>query len=370
MAIPRGRLGRWSVPAIAAVGIAGVGVVPSALSASGHPSLPGRSAAQLLVAVERSHVTAMSGTIRTTANLGLPSLPAASTGGNATGLQTLLTGTHTLRIWLAGPARQRLALLGDLAETDVIHNGRNLWVYESATNTVTHRMLGPHARRAARHRDLAEAELTPQAEAKQALRAIDPTTRVTVGPTARVAGRRAYQLLLTPRTSATLVSSVRIAIDAATSVPLRVQVFARGTVKPAWETAFTKVSFATPAASVFRFTPPRGATVKSGPAIRPNRERAGDHMARPFPRAAAGRHRPMTIGTGWATILELPRGTLLTPGATRGQAGMMLDRLTNRVPQGRLLTTRLLSVLITNDGRVLVGAVPGAALQHAAATGR
>ncbi len=44
----------------------------------------------------------------------------------------------------------------------------------------------------------------------------------------------------------------------------------------------------------------------------------------------------------------------------------LLDSLTRRVPEGRLLTTALLSVLLTDDGRVLVGAVEPAVLQAAA----
>jgi hypothetical protein len=36
------------------------------------------------------------------------------------------------------------------------------------------------------------------------------------------------------------------------------------------------------------------------------------------------------------------------------------------VPEGRLLSSALLGVLVTDDGRVLVGAVPGDALRAAA----
>ena len=50
-----------------------------------------------------------------------------------------------------------------------------------------------------------------------------------------------------------------------------------------------------------------------------------------------------------------PLGTLDT-SALYGQ-------LTTAVPEGRLLTSALLSVLVTNDGRVLVGAVPAETLQ-------
>ena len=45
----------------------------------------------------------------------------------------------------------------------------------------------------------------------------------------------------------------------------------------------------------------------------------------------------------------------------------LYDTLTTAVPEGRLLSSALLSVLVTDDGRVLAGAVPGATLQALAA---
>ena len=71
-------------------------------------------------------------------------------------------------------------------------------------------------------------KLTPQQAASQALAAIDPTTKVSVDGTASVAGRSAYELVLKPRDTRSLVGDVRIAIDAKTDVPLRVQVLAEG----------------------------------------------------------------------------------------------------------------------------------------------
>ena len=50
-----------------------------------------------------------------------------------------------------------------------------------------------------------------------------------------------------------------------------------------------------------------------------------------------------------------PLGTLDTSA--------LYNQLTTVVPEGRLLTSALLSVLVTDDGRVLVGAVPGETLQ-------
>lgn len=404
---PRTRRLRWSVPALALALVAAAALAPRALAGSSTPQLPARTAAQLLAALARADVTALSGTLRTSASLGLPSLPAGEGGG---GPAALLAGRNTVRLWVGGPDRQRLALIGDASEYDVVRNGRTLWTYDSTTGTATRRTL-PATPAAAPAADTGTADpettdpssslrspepaLTPQRQARAALAAITPSTAVSVDRTARVAGRPAYQLVLTPRSADTLVGSVRVAVDAATSVPLRVQVYARGRPGgPAFETGFTDVSFAPPKASVFAFTPPRGATVRNpatSPAERSDSDGAG--------KAPAAR----TFGSGWATVVVLPPGTLpsgtlppgtlpsgtlpsgtLPPGTpaagapaegsgdggsgdgARGAAGL-LDRLATRVPQGRLITSRLLSVLLAPDGAAYVGAVPPAALQRLAA---
>ncbi|HZE65835.1 MAG TPA: hypothetical protein VE081_04340 [Sporichthyaceae bacterium] len=352
------RLRRWGVPALLAVGVAGATAAPHAFADSPSPNLPTLSAGQLLAAIHASDTQAFSGTVRTVANLGLPQVPdRLVTQGSP--LPALLTGTHTVRVWAAGADRQRVALLGNLSETDVIHNGGDVWTYTSSSNTATHRRLPTGT--STDHAGADAAELTPQAQAERTLAKIDPSTAVTVDDTARVAGRPVYRLTLTPRTSDTLVRSVRIAVDAATSVPLQVQIYAAGSRAPAWQTAFTKVSFNAPNPDVFDFSPPAHATVTDSTSATP--------AARPDGSDADHPH-PTTTGQGWASILVLPPGTLGADDLSTRRDGntSMLDRLTTAVPEGRLLSTRLLSVLITPDGRVFLGAVPPAAVRQAAST--
>ncbi len=62
---------------------------------------------------------------------------------------------------------------------------------------------------------------------ERALDAVAPYADVTVDGTARIAGRAAYQLVLTPTSTLTLVGRIAVAIDAETRLPLRVQVFPR-----------------------------------------------------------------------------------------------------------------------------------------------
>ena len=94
------------------------------------------------------------------------------------------------------------------------------------------------------------------------LKAVGPTTVVSVQRNVYVAGQAAYQLSLVPRSSKSLVGSVLIAIDASRHIPLRVEVYARASSALAYSVGFTALTFGPPAASNFGFTPPPGATVK------------------------------------------------------------------------------------------------------------
>ena len=82
---------------------------------------------------------------------------------------------------------------------------------------------------------------------------------------------------------------------------------------------------------------------------------------RPGEAAAPAGAGPTVVGTGWSSILVV-KGV----GASAPDQAALLNQLTTRVPEGRLLTTGLVSVLLTDDGRLLVGAVTPAALRAAA----
>src|SRR5256885_8147916 len=103
------RAARWAVPigAVAAVGAA-VGAAPMIAAAQGDPSLPPKTAAQLLVAAEQAKQLShpLSGTIVENASLGLPPLPG---GGDSGSPVSLLSGSHTARIWYGDPPHGRLA---------------------------------------------------------------------------------------------------------------------------------------------------------------------------------------------------------------------------------------------------------------------
>ena len=353
------RRAAWSAPVLTLAVVTGVAAWPGSASASDHPNLPARSAAQLLADVQSSSVRHLSGTVVETARLGLPSLPGADNAA-ALSWQTLVTGTHTARVWINGADQQRVALLGQLTESDVVHNGNDVWTYASDTQQVGHATLPSGAASAAK--DKAQAgdlsKYTPLGAADQALKAIDPTTVVSVDRTARVAGRPAYTLVLAPRDSGSTVRQVAIAIDAANKVPLRVQVFGTGS-KPAFEIGFSSISFGTPSAKVFSFTPPRGSVVSKD--LLPLLGSEADKGSTRHPSMPATK----TVGSGWTSVLVINSGAGL-PGLAGHGAGAV-DKLFVTQPNGsRLLQTALVNVLMTSDGRVLVGAVSPAVLQQAA----
>ncbi|GII85030.1 membrane protein [Sphaerisporangium siamense] len=364
---------RWGVPvaAIAVVGAA-ISAGPVIAAVQGEPSLPDRTAEQLLAEAARTardHAPpAMSGTVVETASLGLPALPLPQ--GASSSPLSLLSGSHTVKVWYGGEGRLRLALPGQMSETDVISDGKGTaWLWESAGNTAT-RLTVPGDAAAGPDPTPAPTAVTPRDFAAQALKAAEENTAVRVENGEHVAGRAAYQLVLTPKDPASLVDKVTLALDGETYVPLRVRVFAKGAAEPAFEVGFTQVSFSAPAPENFAFTPPAGATVKQqtfGGTDGPG-DRAADVAG------AALR----ILGSGWGTVAEVPLSavSLKADGdgpAKGGDPSRLLESvLKSATPVsgpwggGKVVKTKLLSVLVTDDGRLFAGAVTPEALVKAA----
>lgn len=356
------RRARWVAPVVAAVALAGVGPLATSLRASARGSLPPRTAAQLLTDVQNATPQALSGTIVETSDLGLPSLPSlGGGGGSSTSFSSLVSGSHTMRLWYAGPGRVRVALLGQLGESDLVRNGADLWAWSSADNTATHWTV-PVPGAAQQTGPANGGPVTPQQAAEAALKAINPSTLVATDPTAVVAGRSAYQLDLTPRDPRSLVGSVRIAIDGSTHIPTRVQVFARGATTPAFQVGFTSFSTATPPDSTFAFTPPPGATVKQGAS-------AQRHTGSRAP-ASRSDAAPQVVGRGWTSVVVAHVGTGATAqgGSLAGVLGS-LPRVSGSWGSGHLLRGPLFSAVLTDDGRLAVGAVAPQMLYDALAHG-
>ena len=197
---------RWAVPAGVLV-VTGAVMAGSLISgAQAAPALPSRTPAQLLAAVAQDQGPALYGSVLETASLGLPSLP--GNASNPTSITSLLTGSHTIKVWYASPEHYRLALPASLSESDVVRDGSALWLWQSTTNSVTE-VTGLTGKKPASMP--AAPELTPQQAASQVLAAVGPTTTVSVDSNVVVAGQAAYQLVLAPKDARSLVGQIRIA---------------------------------------------------------------------------------------------------------------------------------------------------------------
>ena len=350
---------RWLVPLAVVLAFAAAGL--AAGPATAEEKLPLRTAEQLLVDLQQADVDGFSGTVEQTADLGIPALPGVSEHGSD--FSSLVSGTHRLRVWYAAPDSSKVALLGDLSESAIIRNGDDLWTWSSSENTATHATVNDTHRPMTARPD--DAPKTPQEAAERFLSAVDETTEVSVATDVTVAGRPAYELVLQPSDSRSLIRSVRIAVDGAEHVALRVQVFAGERADPVASTAFTEVDFAVPADTTFAFDPPEGATVTE---VRPE-----DHSLSEAEREAARQRaeaaEPTIVGEGWAAVAvsTLPDGEL--PGPPGGEndgrdGGPDLQAYLTTLPQvsgdwgsGRLLAGTAFSVVVTDDGRVAAGAV-------------
>ncbi|MEU0245922.1 DUF2092 domain-containing protein [Streptomyces sp. NPDC006235] len=400
----RRKAARYVVPVtVMGVAAATIGLVP-ALADSGDPDLPKITAQQLIEKIAQSDVQQLSGTVKISTDLGLPDLGglesslmsgAASPdrGGSSADptakLTELASGTHTLRVAADGPDKQKLSLLENAAEYSIVHNGKDVWGYDSKSNEVYHGTASDSPERGKDQQPPA----TPKDFAEEALKATDDTTAVTVDGTAQVAGRDAYKLVIKPKQSGSTVGAITVAVDAKTGMPLKFTLTPASGGAAVVDAGFTQVSFAKPAASTFDFTPPKGAKVTEekdaakdfgkgsdkhfGKGLEKGLEKGGAREHAPKAGEDAGKaHDGMkTIGEGWSSIATFDTGGEGMPsGKAGGEFGGFIDSLGDKVTgkfgSGTVFSTRLINALITDDGKVYVGAVTKDALVKAADAGK
>lgn len=367
---------RWALPGglVAAV-VATIALGPL-VQAGAAGEVPEPAAGVLLADLLGAGPQGLFGTVVTRVDLGLPLLPAGLGGAAEGSWAALLTGDSTLRVW-AGPAGVRVALLGVLAESDLVISGADAWLWSSPDATVTH--LGP-ANLAGGDGGIDEGADPSGGGASSdllsALAALAGSSTVSTGENDVVAGRAVHQLVLAPSEPGSLIGSVRVAIDAEQGVPTRLQVFAAGDPgRPALEVGFTEVAFTGPDLDIFAFSAPADATVREGLGQDPSA--AADGASDGASDGAAGSgvgDAPVTVavaGQGWTTVVvtRVP-AQLRDGGDNQGSLGQLLalmPQVSGSWGSGRLLTTRLFSVLLTDDGRLFAGAVDGDRLQEVAA---
>lgn len=268
---------RAGLPVAVTAGVAAIGVgVWPALASDGSPDLPEMTAEELVVLVAESETAQLSGTVRVESDLGVPELGGLTEGvlgdleGPAGRLASLAAGDSTLRVAVDGPDRQRLTVVDGSEEFAVIHNGDQLWAYDSASNVVFQADLAEVAegaegaegeRERPEHGDVERwmGDLTPQEAAEQLLAEAEREADIAVDGTGRVAGRDVYQLTVEPRDAESGLASARVSVDAETGVPLAVRGESAG--GQTIDVAFTQVDFTAPAGGAFQFSPPADAEV-------------------------------------------------------------------------------------------------------------
>jgi hypothetical protein len=167
---------------------------------------------------------------------------------------------------------------------------------------------------------------------------------------------------------------------------LGVALYPVGSGTALFDLSFSSVSLTAPAASRFDFTPPKGATVT--PLGGEQKSGSGTKNAKPQQQNVD----PEVLGTSWLSVLELHNVNLnelqqaassagsaaesqqgsddspesdggssqLLDGGMNGYLSSLLGggtSVSGKFGSGKVYTTNIISVLITDDGRVFVGAV-------------
>jgi hypothetical protein len=245
------------------------------------------------------------------ATFGLPSL------AGLTGVTSLLDGATKMRVWEASPTRWRVDVLSDAGERDTYQLGPcRSYIWDSGSELLTE-VRGRQSLRLPRPADLVPPALALRllAEAGQA--------RFSVIPSLRVAGQSAAGLRITPADPASTVGRIDIWAQPGSGLPLMVEIFGRGLVRPALQSQFFQVSSWRPDQRVL--TPVRGPGTGFTVTRASSLQGALNNLAPvAFPSQLAGRDRlpaptgfnPVGVyGGGLATFVVL---------ALRGSAGRNL----------------------------------------------
>ena len=351
---------RWLVPLAAVLAIAATTLVAG--NASADEKLPPRSAEQLLVDLQQADIDGLSGMVQQSADLGIPALPGVSEQGS--GFSSLISGTHTLRVAYAAPTSRRWPCW----ETSRSRRSPGTAPTCGPGPAGTTRSPTPPSTRGRRSRrdggidkDLpADAPKTPQEAASGFLRSASDTTTSSVATDTMVAGRAAYELVLQPKQTGSLLSSVRIAVDGTEHVALRVQVFAGEPGRARRRDRLHRGRLRDPGRLGVRVHPAGGCEGHRGAARGPRRGSKAER-GRGDAREQA---EPTVVGEGWTTVVvgKLPADE--PSSASRGRRTADLQAYLAQLPEvsgtwgsGRLLAGTAFSVVITDDGRVAAGAV-------------
>jgi hypothetical protein len=232
-------------------GVLTLALLPTLLGA-----LPARSngatAADLLEQIKASGSRSYSGYAESTGSLALP------VTRQFTSLTDLFGGHTQLRVWWRGSVDWRLDSISLAGETDVHTDSYGSWTWDYESNTAVH--TDPPLN--ADIRLPSAADLLPTNLGRRLLSEALPS-EVTRLPSERIAGRNAPGVRLRPTAPDSTIHRVDVWADAATGLPLRVEVFGDDDHNAAMTTTFLDFSSSPPAAAATGFLFPSGAEVRA-----------------------------------------------------------------------------------------------------------
>ena len=408
---------RW-MPALIVPAVIAAGAVAVPLQANA-VDLPDLTPQQVMLLMD-GEITGFSGTIVKTSELGLPPLemssmmdeemiaemeekmpegfeefiPSIIEQNAITQAIELIAGTHKIRVY-ASEVGMRVQVLDPMSQRDFIVNQNEFWAYDARNATaltgtfdmeVSDEDKAEFEAEAQAQLDqyLAEIQLdisNPEAVADYLMAQVGETTEVSVGKDHRIAGRTAYQLIAQPNAENSLVESVVISVDSETGMALDVKVYSIEQEEPAFHVGFESISFETPDASMFSFTPPAGTTIETMevPAVLEaeleqlksdyeNKEFTNEDnaaMRAEFESRYAEAPKPAMIGEDWESVIYLPAMPQEVP--MEMMENELFADLMTPVDGGKVFSTPLLNVLVLDSGEVYAGAVTIEYLQEVAA---
>ncbi|MGC8465646.1 MAG: LolA family protein [Acidimicrobiales bacterium] len=356
---------RIAVP-VALGGLAlGAALGTPSLASAQSPTLPTVTTTQLVTDVLSTKPAPLSGTVVASASLlgSLSSLSSQLPGG-----VSLPGGTATVNVWVGASRQFRAQILNSSSERDLYVNGSATWLWNSSSNQAIE--LVPSSTAQSSTVSPSMATYDPQVEATNLLKALAPTTSISLGTNTYVGGRPAYVLRLTPLDHNSLFGYVDIYVDASTSQVLGVDVVASDGTQ-ALSVKFSGVTFAAPNPNVFVFTPPATASVKkevlpstttmSGSTV-PSSSSSSPSTS-PLSSLQGVKFTP--YGHGWSTVAVSSSGaysSLITGLSTKDPqaVGLLkgaLQSVSTPFGEGKFLSTPLVDVLVLPNGTILAGSV-------------
>ena len=384
---------KWAAALVAPAVVAG-GSLVMALPASA-VDLPDVTPKELLMLMD-GDVTGFSGTVTKTSDIGLPVMELSSMmsqdavddmaekmpegfedfvpqlieQNSFTQLVELAAGTHTMRVF-ASESGSRGQIMDQMSQRDLIVTPTEFWAYDASkayavTGTVDSDTLDSLESAAVRGQEMAA---SPEELVDALLEEVGASSTLTVGQDHRIAGRTAYQLVVEPRSTVSLIDSVVVSVDSETGMALGLEVFSRTSSTVALEVKFDSIRFETPDAELFSFTPPPGTTVEvwEAPeeltalveeyADQEPTEETLQALANDLEELSGSPEMPASrvIGEDWESIMVMDSLPADFP-AELLETELFSD-LMDDVAGGTAFSTPIMNVLISDSGKVYAGAV-------------